>query len=437
MNRSRSNNRRSRARQTTPDTTGQAAPHTENRAWPKDGSRGRIGVGILFVFLIIATTGACFWHAPALVHEAPGPAPSPDSITAGEPDRSPAGTGGDFGLLPLPSTVRRPGEFEPHDAVMLSAAQMIQFHPQALVDIVAACHDRLDVLCLVGYEQEKQLVMEQLHTAGLPADAVIYVTLPLTSMWVRDYGPISVVDAHQNLHFVDFQYAAPESDPHDDDVPLHLSRGLHVPAHRAELILEGGDLIGNGRGLILGSKRIIDKNAAKYGYDRQEIAQLLGENLGCTEWAPLPPLVGEPTGHVDMFVTFVGPGTVVVGKYDPAVDEVNADRLDRIAEALARLTCDGRPLRVERIPMPAHTDGLWRTYTNVAFVNGRLLVPVYPDAAPDLDRQALAIYASLMPDWEIVPIDASTLIRRKGALHCVTLNLPSYDSGLVRRHALP
>ena len=76
------------------------------------------------------------------------------------------------------------------------------------------------------------------------------------------------------------------------------------------------------------------------------------------------------------------------------------------------------------IPMPPRPDGLWRTYTNVVFANGRLLVPIYPDFSPDLDRQALELYGRLLPEWEIVGIDAGSLIRREGALHCVIMNLP-------------
>ena len=313
---------------------------------------------------------------------------------------------------------------------MLAGAQMIQFHPQALADIVAASYKRLDVLCLVGYEREKQLVKNCLRKAGLPANAVVYVMLPLTSMWIRDYGPLSVFDAQGDLHFVDSRYAAPDSNRRDDQVPSVLAQGLEVPLQKAPLILEGGDLITNGQGLVLASSRLVQKNREKYDYDRQEIAGILGEHLGCEKMIMLSPLAGEATGHVDMFVTFVDPQTVVVARYDPAVDEANARRLDQVASALGRLDHRGKPLNVERVTLPARPDDLWRTYTNVVFVNGRLLVPVYPDADPELNRQALATYRRLLPDWEIVGIDSSTLIRRNGALHCVTLKLPEYDESL-------
>ena len=42
--------------------------------------------------------------------------------------------------------------------------------------------------------------------------------------------------------------------------------------------------------------------------------------------------------------------------------------------------------------MPPHDDGRWRTYTNVVYANGTLLVPTYPGFCPELDAEALAVY---------------------------------------------
>ena len=75
--------------------------------------------------------------------------------------------------------------------------------------------------------------------------------------------------------------------------------------------------------------------------------------------------------------------------------------------------------------MPDHDDGYWRTYTNIVFANGVVLVPVYPDYCPDLDEEALAIYRRLLPDRQVVGIDCSGLIKMNGALRCITMNFPT------------
>jgi agmatine/peptidylarginine deiminase len=76
------------------------------------------------------------------------------------------------------------------------------------------------------------------------------------------------------------------------------------------------------------------------------------------------------------------------------------------------------------MPMPSRRDGLWRTYTNVIYANGMVLVPQYPDYCPDLDARALEVYRKLLPDWQVVGIDASSIIQKRGSLHCISLNVP-------------
>jgi agmatine/peptidylarginine deiminase len=82
-------------------------------------------------------------------------------------------------------------------------------------------------------------------------------------------------------------------------------------------------------------------------------------------------------------------------------------------------------LKVERIPRPPPTDDVWRSYTNVIFANGTLLVPSYPDADEKTEARALDVYAKLLPGWTIIPLDVSDLIREGGALRCISMNVPA------------
>nr|MEE4267472.1 agmatine deiminase family protein [Candidatus Krumholzibacteria bacterium] len=138
----------------------------------------------------------------------------------------------------------------------------------------------------------------------------------------------------------------------------------------------------------------------------------------------VPTLAGEPSGHADMFLTFLAPDLVVVGSMDQAADEENAALLDKIAEDLEAMPTLAGPLRVERIGQPDHDDGVWRTYTSVVFANGVVLVPVYPDYCPDLDARALDFYRKHLSEREIVPIDCSRLVRNGTTLRSITLTVP-------------
>jgi agmatine/peptidylarginine deiminase len=82
-------------------------------------------------------------------------------------------------------------------------------------------------------------------------------------------------------------------------------------------------------------------------------------------------------------------------------------------------------MRVVRMPMPPPIDGRYRSYTNVAFANSALLVPLYPGIDDSLDRRALSIYRELMPDREVIGIDIMEMSTLGGGLHCMTCNVCS------------
>jgi agmatine deiminase len=198
--------------------------------------------------------------------------------------------------------------------------------------------------------------------------------------------------------------------------------GLAILGNR--LLFEGGDLVTNGRGFGVLSSRVVDANTTAPDRESREIVLTVASMLGLENVLLVPPLLGESSGHADMFCNFLGPDLIVVGSYDPEVDAENAHRLDEIAADLEGLATLAGPLRVERISLPDHADGVWRSYTTVVFANGVVLVPVYPDHCPELDAQAQAFYRRLLPDREIVAIDASRLSRMNGSLRCITLNVP-------------
>ena len=124
-----------------------------------------------------------------------------------------------------------------------------------------------------------------------------------------------------------------------------------------------------------------------------------------------------------LFATFVDKYTVIVGQYDRRIDQVNAAILDRNANALANTRINGHNLRVIRVPMPTNRDGVWRTYTNVIYANGVVLMPCYRgDKTTDLAKAKKA-FSDAMPGWDVETVVADDLIVQDGALHCAMLNL--------------
>jgi agmatine/peptidylarginine deiminase len=249
------------------------------------------------------------------------------------------------------------------------------------------------------------------------------VQVPHDTMWVRDYGPVFVQLGRSRRAVIDTGYHVIDRD-NDDAVPVAAAAMWHVSIFHAPMTFEGGNLLSNGCGLCVTTTRVALQNFAdEDAHDAMRDA--FEQYFGAEETIFLEPLVGEATGHVDMFAAFTDPGTIVVGSYDPEVDPVNAEILDRNAARLAGVPLRGGFLHVVRIPMPPNKDGLWRTYTNIIFANSAVLVPIYDGVDYHLQNEALEGYRRLLPGWTLVPVDVSELIRSGGALHCIAANIPA------------
>ncbi|MCO6458148.1 MAG: agmatine deiminase family protein [Pirellulaceae bacterium] len=326
---------------------------------------------------------------------------------------------------------RLPGEFERQGALLLGSRELLTQMPDVFSDIVEATQNHVEIIALVNDQDEAELVRRVLQRREIAAP-VHLVAVSHNTMWARDYGPLAV-ELDGRALIIDSAYGQ-LARPQDDHVPHALAGQWRLPLIQTPLILEGGNLLSNGQGLCVATRKLVDDNLLLM--NELLIEQWLARIFGATTTVFLEPLAGEATGHVDMFAAFAAPDVVVVGAYDPLVDAENAAVLDRNAERLAQVEVRGKPLRVVRVPMPARDDSLWRTYTNVVFANGVLLVPAYPGRDDEGRRQALETYSRLLPGWRIVPVDASPLIACGGALHCITMNLGPLRR-VPRSHAMP
>ena len=96
--------------------------------------------------------------------------------------------------------------------------------------------------------------------------------------------------------------------------------------------------------------------------------------------------------------------------------------LDRNVERLERFARDNDwALNIVRIPMPAGSNGVYRSYTNSLIVNDTVIVPTYR-ADRRYEAQALEVYRNSMPaGYSIVTVDAEDAIQLGGAVHCTTM----------------
>lgn len=314
-----------------------------------------------------------------------------------------------------------PGEFERQQFVVLNWSDESSQFLDTYSEIIQAATENSEVLLLVQHVRQYFFARNALLQSGVNLRKVNFVLTPFDTIWIRDYGPILTRGRDGTTVVVDADYEPPERF-RDDAVPNCIGEVLGIPVVRAPITLDGGAILSNGKGLCLVSKMILQQNEHR-GYDEEDIRTVLKEYYGFTQVEFVAPLEDEPTGHLDMFATFVSPDTIVVGAYDPGVDERNAFLLDDTADQLSQLQTALGPMKVVRLPMPSNEDGCWRTYTNAVFLNQVLLVPSYPSCNRAVERIAIESYRQLLPNWKVKPVPCDDLIHLGGGIHCVSMNI--------------
>lgn len=357
------------------------------------------------------------------------------------PAPSPADRPGPPIALPTDGPTGMAGEFEPQSAILLGCNELVRFHEAFFVDFVAATHESVRLIGLLSDGDDRRAAEELLGRAGLDADAIELIELPVLTMWVRDYGPLFTRDADGKPAIVDADTSTRggQLDPADgdDSSPRLLAEMLGLRCINTPARIEGGNLLTNGRGLVVSTTTLAAENLDPPAVTALE--STLADDLGLRRWVYLRPLEGEPTGHVDMFVAFVAPNVAVVGQMDPDADARNAAILDEAAELLAREQTPLGPMEVHRVDMPAPAEGVWLTYTNVVFANGTLLVPSYTGVDARIETRVRELYATLLPGWTIKPLACDSVIELGGAMHCLTMNIPAFvhlPAGLAGRPAM-
>ena len=320
------------------------------------------------------------------------------------------------------------GEFHGQSAIILGCDPMMLEHPQPFISLVKELSEHVPLVVLVDSRHQQLLAQAVLSTNGPPTFAVEFLVTPGSIMWVRDCGPQFVKRFGEIPEIVDTDCSYGDEDEDmtlQNMIPLQLGWRFGLSILSTRLRLQGGNFLTNGDGLCVTTTSVLEQNLI-LGFEEEQIDYLLKSTFGCEKWIPLRPLEGEDTEHIDMFVTFLAENIAIVAACDPKTDPNNALILDEAAIILAAQTTSKGPMQVYRIPMPSALDGVWRSYTNVVFANGKLLVPTYSEVAPAIEKKVFDLYGRLLPNWKIVGINADQLAELGGSLHCVTMNIPDF-----------
>lgn len=337
-----------------------------------------------------------------------------------------------------------PAEWAPQRAVMMTwprpdsdwGEDLLIVEPVfAAIASQISHHQRLIVTC--ADRAHRDHVASLIVGARGSSQAISYPIAPSNDVWVRDHGPVTVLEDGRPV-LIDFTFNG-WGGKHPADADNRITRVLHGEGafgaallQSEDFVLEGGSIDCDGRGTLLTTTRCLLAPSRNPGLDRRQIEARLRSILGVQRvlWLEHGHLAGDDTdGHVDMLARFCNERTIVYTACDDPADE-HFDDLRRMADELAALRDpDGHPYELIPLPLPRAKrdhDGkrLPASYANFLIINGAVLVPVYSDPGDEIVLDRLA---GCFPDREIVDLPCLPLISQFGSLHCATMQLPEVD----------
>ena len=293
-------------------------------------------------------------------------------------------------------------------------------------------------------EAEARTILTHANVLQMPGlnAAIGFHHWPTNRGWLRDSGPIFVKDKAGRVAITDWRFNAWAKYKNwklDNTIPGKIAevRGcksfeatVEVDGNLRQMVLEGGSIDVNGRGLLLTTEECLLSPVQQRnpGMSREEIEAALGSMLGVKKVLWLEHgIVGDDThGHVDDIARFVGPRTVLAAT-EPNVADENCAILKENFKRLRKMTdVEGKALEVIPLPMPAPVifkgQRLPASYANFYIANRTVLVPTFDDAN---DLKALSVIQKALPKHQIVPIYCGDLVWGLGAIHCMTQQEPA------------
>ena len=286
--------------------------------------------------------------------------------------------------------------------------------------------------------------IENFHTfcfSSLKLSETITIAFVRTNdTWARDFGVITLSSqSPQNppknvlLNFCFNGWGLKYSANFDNQINTNLKKMkiLKDTMRTIDFVLEGGSIDTDGAGTLLTTSACLLEPNRNPSLSKSQIQSKLKKTLGISRvlWVDFGYLRGDDTdSHIDMLARFVDRQTIAyVG-----CDDTNDEHYEELAKMQAQLKSfrqkNGKPYKLIRLPFVSAIyesndtgkERLPASYANFLFVNGGLLVPTYDDKN---DKKAIEILSNALPHLRVVGVNARTLIKWHGSLHCITMQL--------------
>lgn len=243
-------------------------------------------------------------------------------------------------------------------------------------------------------------------------------------VWLRDTGPLVVAgEGGREARLFGFNgWGGKYLMEGDQGIGADLAASAGLPATRADWVLEGGALDGDGTGLVATTEQCLLNPNRNPHLSRADLEMRLERDLGYDRVLWLGDgLVNDHTdGHVDNLARFVAPGRIAV----PVATGPDDPNAAIYADAAARARAFG--VEVAEVPSPGRIEMgdvvQPASYMNFVITTHLVVVPVF--GSPH-DADGVSAIAKLFPGRETVGLMADAVLAGGGGFHCASQQMPA------------
>lgn len=333
-----------------------------------------------------------------------------------------------------PSTWYMPDESSPHERTWMAFGASRKIWGKRLLPgvrenlaLIANTISEFEPVSMLARPEEMDLARKAV------GKKVTLIPCPLDGLWMRDTGPLFVLDRKGNKAAVNCNFNGwGEKQEHrqDSKVASFIAGQAGVSEIKTGLVLEGGCVELDGEGTAIVTESCVLNPNRNPEFTKAEFEEELGSVLGLQKTIWLPGIRDQiiTEGHTDFYARFARPGVALCG-YDPDPKSPEHE-LTKQHLTLLKAATDAKdhPLKVTALEGPSRVRSRYETrdfaagYIGFYVCNGAVISQEFGDKKTD--DACRRILEKTFPDREIVQLNVDAIAAGGGSVHCATQQEP-------------
>lgn len=329
-----------------------------------------------------------------------------------------------------------PAEWEPQDSVWFAwptnrdlwpgnRANVLDNFAKLLITI--SQYTLINLLCP---EEDMKFAHKILKRHGAKYHQITFIDIETDDVWCRDFGPIFVKDDSGEQTILNWQFNAWGGRfPYELDNLANddIAGVVDLPKIDLDVILEGGAIDVNGKGLLLTTEEVLLNDNRNKDITKEKYEELFKEYLAVdkTIWLNKGLYNDDTDGHIDNIARFITEDTVLMAV---ETDE-NSPNFAPLQENLGIITefseRHNLKLKIIEVPLPdvvsLEDEPLPVSHLNFLMTNELIIVPTFESST---DKKVLHIFRKIFPTKTVQGFDCRDFVQEGGAIHCLSQQQP-------------